>query len=88
MRSVPSTGLLNQFLNAGWTVRGSIPPERTIQLNTMSYISGSSKQLLRLLEDAFEAGFNAGYHCEDNPGSYEEDWKEYLEKELEEYTDE
>ena len=54
----------------------------------MSYISGSSKQLLRLLEDAFEAGFTAGYYCEDNPGYYEEDWKEYLEKELEEYTDE
>jgi hypothetical protein len=54
----------------------------------MSHISGSTKQFLRLLEDAFEAGFEAGYYCEDNPGFYEEDWKEYLEKELEEYTDE
>ena len=46
----------------------------------MAYISGSSASLLRMLEEAFEAGFSAGYHCEDNPGSYEEEWEEYKQR--------
>ena len=39
MRSVPSTGLLNPFLNAGWMVRGSIPPERTTHRKILEKIS-------------------------------------------------
>ena len=50
----------------------------------MAYISGSSASLLRMLEEAFEAGFSAGYYCEDNPSSYEEEWEEYKQR-LEEY---
>lgn len=46
----------------------------------MAYISGSSASLLRMLEEAFAAGFSAGYHCEDNPGSYEEEWEEYKQR--------
>ena len=44
-----------------------------------SYISGTYRGLLRMLEEAFEAGFRAGYHSEDNPWCYEEDWEEFLE---------
>jgi hypothetical protein len=57
----------------------------------MSYISGSTEKLFTLLELAYEAGFSAGFHCEDNPGSYEEDWKvylKYLKEEFGEDTDE
>ena len=46
----------------------------------MAYISGSSASLLRMLEEAFEAG----YYCEDNLSSYEEEWEEYTQR-LEEY---
>ena len=35
------------------------------------------KGLLKLLERAFEAGFSAGYHSEENPASHEEDWEEF-----------
>ena len=51
----------------------------------MTYVSGSTKGLLILLEEAFAEGFSAGFHCEDNPGSYEEDWEEFKEKHLSEY---
>jgi len=44
-----------------------------------SYISGTYQSLLRMLEEAFEAGFSAGFHTEDNPACYEEDWEEFLE---------
>lgn len=46
-------------------------------------ISGSYESFLRMLEEAFEAGFSAGYHSEDNPADYIEDWEEYK-KEVEE----
>ena len=52
-----------------------------------SYISGTYQGLLRMLEEAFEAGFGAGYHSVD-PACYEEDWKEFLEAfEKENYYD-
>ena len=51
----------------------------------MTHISGSTKQLLILLEDAFAAGFSAGFHCEENPGNPEEDWKEYKKEHFSEY---
>ena len=34
-------------------------------------------KLLELLEDAFAAGFSAGYHSEENPASHKEDWEEF-----------
>ena len=34
-------------------------------------------KLLALLESAFEAGFSAGYHSEENPASHEEDWENF-----------
>tara|TARA_R100001082_G_C4302956_1_gene133266 strand:- start:548 stop:688 length:141 start_codon:yes stop_codon:yes gene_type:complete len=37
----------------------------------------AKEKLLTLLEEAFEAGFSAGFHSEDNPASHEEDWEEY-----------
>lgn len=42
------------------------------------YISGTYQGLLRKLEEAFAAGFDAGYHSVD-PACYEEDWEEFLE---------
>ena len=51
----------------------------------MSYVSGSAAQFLILLEDAFEAGFSAGFHSEDNPTSHEEEWEEYKKEHLSEY---
>lgn len=52
------------------------------------YISGTYQGLLRKLEEAFAAGFTAGYHSEDNPACYEEDWEEFLEAfEKENYYD-
>ncbi len=45
--------------------------------------SGSYKSLLRMLEDAFEAGFSAGFYSEDNPADSTEDWEEYK-REIEE----
>lgn len=59
----------------------------------MSYISGSRKALVAMLQDAFECGFEAGFHCEDNPGDPHADWLDYyytvLSSELgEELTDE
>lgn len=47
--------------------------------DNISYISGTYKGLLRKLQEAFAAGFDAGYHSEDNPACYEEDWEEFLE---------
>jgi hypothetical protein len=46
-------------------------------------ISGSYESFLRMLEEAFAAGFSAGYHSEDNPADHIEDWEEYK-KEIEE----
>ena len=46
-------------------------------------ISGSYESLLRMLQEAFEAGFSAGFHSEDNPADPTEDWEEYK-KEIEE----
>ena len=43
----------------------------------MSYISGSRKALVAMLQDAFECGFEAGFHCEDNPGDPHADWLDY-----------
>ena len=59
----------------------------------MSYVSGSRTALLNMLEDAFAARFEAGFHCEDNPGDYRDEWLGYyyevLHKELgEEWIDE
>ena len=34
-------------------------------------------KLLELLESAFEAGFSAGYHSEENPASHKEDWEDF-----------
>lgn len=54
----------------------------------MTYISGSTKFFLSLLEQAFEYGFTAGFWTEDNPADYVEDWEEFKSKYLKEFTDE
>ena len=46
-------------------------------------LSGSYESLLHMLEDAFEAGFSAGFYSEDNPADSTEDWEEYK-REIEE----
>ena len=51
----------------------------------MSHISGSTESFLILLQEVFEAGFSAGFYCEENPGDPEEDWEEFKEKHLSEY---
>ena len=51
----------------------------------MTYFSGSTKQLLILLEDVFAAGFSAGYHCTEAFISPQEDWQEYKKEHLSEY---
>jgi len=52
----------------------------------MGYISGTSQHLLILLEEAFEAGYNAG--SLDNFSTFEEDWEDYKAENLEEYVEE
>jgi hypothetical protein len=47
----------------------------------MTYISGSTKQLLILLEAAYEAGWKDG--C--NPYDYEDFWEDYKKEYLTEY---
>jgi len=44
-------------------------------------------QLLILLEDAFEAGFSAGYHSEENPASHKEGWEEFKKEHLSGYEE-
>ena len=62
-------------------MRVRVPPSVPVQLpniyQAMSYISGSRKALIAMLQDAFECGFEAGFHCEDNPGDPHADWLDY-----------
>jgi hypothetical protein len=37
----------------------------------------AKEKLLTLLEEAFEAGFSAGFHSEEWTGNHKEDWEEY-----------
>jgi len=43
----------------------------------MEHMNENDAKLLALLESAFEAGFSAGYHSEENPASHEEDWENF-----------
>jgi hypothetical protein len=43
----------------------------------LDMISGSYESLMRLLEEAFEAGFSSGFWTEDNPADYLADWEDY-----------
>ena len=47
----------------------------------------STEQLLILLQEAFDSGFTAGFHCEENPANPNEYWEEYK-KEWEKYKKE
>jgi hypothetical protein len=59
-------------------MRGLTLPSIITRLDAMTPdISGSFGSFMRMLEEAFEAGFSAGFHSEENPADHIEAWEEY-----------
>jgi predicted methyltransferase len=54
----------------------------------MSYVSGSTKYFLSLLEDAFRCGYSAGYFHLGANESWQDAWEEFRRMYLHELEDE